>query len=301
MRNVIGRMLRAQFENSYRHPITGEPYGATTHALRWVSQLGLSDHEGLPITDAPEVFEKYGPRGVPNNPSFNLISNSGNHAHDQAALYLAQQALQNGRAYFQGGVLPPEIAVQAHEKLRENLEGKTAAWTEDRPKVPSEWDLIDERERDPMSPNWEQRKCPHCGKTMSARDWCNNCMRRIAAWEMPPLQQRDVQIPAQCPYCVLNGTTGETGCTCGYLRELELQQAKGKTADLRDPLVEPSWMANDGDIQDLNTQALCAKCGRPDCEHVMNHVHPPIHPKGMQVNPMWQDTSSPMDTHGTGM
>lgn len=243
-------MLRSEFENSFRNPITGEPYGASRHTLRWISQLGLSDYDGLPIKDSPEVFEKYGP---PNpHPTFNLISNSGDHEHDQAALYLAQQALQNGKVYFQGGVLPPELAKQAHQILRDHLEGnnKSAAWTEERPNVPSEWDLIDERNRDPFSPEWERKICPHCGSVMNKHDYCTNCWRRVA--------------------------------------------------ELRDPLTEPEWMANDSDIKDLNIQDLCAKCGRPDCEHVMNHVHPPVHPKDMQVNPMWQENSSPIDTHGTG-
>lgn len=33
-------------------------------------------------------------------------------------------------------------------------------------------------------------------------------------------------VPTACPYCILNGCTGETGCTCGYLRELELRAAR---------------------------------------------------------------------------
>lgn len=28
-------------------------------------------------------------------------------------------------------------------------------------------------------------------------------------------------VPVACPYCVLAGTRGQYGCTCGYLRQLE--------------------------------------------------------------------------------
>lgn len=182
-------MLRSTFENSWRHPVTGEQYGIHAGVQNWLSRLGLKDDQGIALAD-PEFFNRYGPQGVKDNPQVTLVSNTGHHGQDQAALYLAQQGIQNGKTWYpeMGEVMPPEYAQQAHIDLRDQMEGKK------------------------------------------------------------------------------------------------------KTADLRDPVTEPSWMATDADIQEMN---LCPKCGKPDCIHMVNQS-----PQGMQIHPKWQDNSTPLDSHG---
>lgn len=88
------------------------------------------------------------------------------------------------------------------------------------------------------------------------------------SWPQPT---RPVEIPPVCPYCTLNGTTGETGCTCGYLRQLELQKAKqeGRTADYQDSKVM-YHLAPSRRRQKILEEGL-----RPDADQTMPTGHTP--------------------------